>query len=81
MSSGGQQRRRPTAEVDGLERRARAGSDRTVRRVEASARSSSSTCEGVDELPDPGPRPARRAPAMTTKSQYGQSETQNGTWT
>jgi hypothetical protein len=26
-----------------------------------------------------GPRAA--APAMTTKSQYGQSETQNGMWT
>jgi hypothetical protein len=26
-----------------------------------------------------GPRAA--APAYTTKSQYGQSETQNGTWT
>ena len=26
-----------------------------------------------------GPRAA--APAKTTKSQYGQSETQNGTWT
>jgi hypothetical protein len=26
-----------------------------------------------------GPRAAD--PAMTTKSQYGQSETQNGTWT
>ena len=47
----------------------------------ASARSviSASSASVNASTREAGPRAA--APAYTTKSQYGQSETQNGTWT
>ena len=81
IDAGGSRRRRPAAEVHGLERRAsglarRARSRVGLVRPERRARSQRAR---RTRPPRAGPRAA--APAYTTKSQYGQSETQNGTWT
>ena len=68
---------RPAAEVQALERRR--GPARTRHR--AHRRAGRSRSRAVDEGADAAAGPRAAAPAYTTKSQYGQSETQNGMWT
>ena len=75
---GRQERRRPAAEVDRC--RAAGGPAPKARRGRRRAgRSRAGAPRGTRPIRDRGPRAA--APAKTTKSQYGQSETQNGIWT
>ena len=78
QSVGRQQRRRAAAEIDRLERRA-ARAPKT--RVKGVGPKRDLGPERVRKCVDAGTGPRAEAPAYTTKSQYGQSETQNGTWT
>ena len=79
---GGEKRRRAPADVERGEGRA----PRIARRARsaassAAARRSISQSSATRNAPTRLRGPTARAPATTTKSQYGQSERQNGTWT